>query len=311
MKTKVKQVFVVSSLWVCMACGGQATTTPAAATTTPGTGPEYQIVLNRPLKAGDKFRIQVEAKEQISGDDAVSGGTAATSNAISRDTQLSLVGTIQIREVDADGRATSALLQVEQFKDIGAGKDIVPTGTSIDAVLGQGKFSMMVNGEPRSDLQRPLRLAFPLHRPGSPMGDELFGSKTPRQVGDTWAFAKSNVAESMLDEGYRVQETAINGDTKLMGTTNVGGNECLELRSTLNADQATIDDQWDVQGIGNGKVTATIKMVVPTDTALPVAMEETTTKGEFAVHLQGDNAASQTAITLTRSRRALYTKMAQ
>src|SRR5262245_30159539 len=111
MKTKVKQVFVVSSLLVCTACGGATSTTPAAATP-PGTGPAYQIVLNRPLKAGDKFRIQVEAKEQIAGDDAVSGGTASTSNAISRNTELSLVGTIQIREVDAEGRATSALLQV-------------------------------------------------------------------------------------------------------------------------------------------------------------------------------------------------------
>jgi hypothetical protein len=304
------QALVSTSLLVLLACGGEATTAPAASATTPGASPQYQIVVHRPLAAGARFRVVVDAQEKIEGVENMTGATQASSNDINHDVHLSLTGIVTVREVDKDGRALSATLDVERFTASPKDAELVPTGTRLDFVRGQGDFSVMVNGTPRPDLMKQLRLAFPLQRPGSPLGDALFGSKQPRQVGDSWDFSKSLVAQSMLDDGYKITETNLTGDTRLMGVSSVGGVECLELASKLHADHAAVSEQSDVQGVGSGKLDATIKLVVPTNPALPVAMEEATTHGEFQAHVGDDTASSQTGVTITRYRRALYTQMA-
>ncbi|HKU38835.1 MAG TPA: hypothetical protein VJR89_11830 [Polyangiales bacterium] len=305
----IRKILISTSLCLSLACGGEATTAPAAATTTPGTSPQYQIVLHRPLSVGDRFRVQVEAKQHVTGAIETSDAQQAASKDVDKNMELSLVGLLTIREVDEVGRALSALLDIEQFKS--GDKEVLPTGTRIDAVRGAGKFSMMVNGTPRPDVQKQLELAFPLHRPGSPLGDELFGSKEPRQVGDTWTFSKSAVSQELLDEGYVVRETAIEGNTRLQGVTRVNGADCLELTSKMQADQATVGEQWDMQGVGAGKLDVTIKLVVPVDTKLPLAMEEATSTGAFQGALQDGTGADKVGLTLTRYRRALYTKMAE
>jgi hypothetical protein len=304
-----RHALVSTSFWVLLACGGEATTAPAASTTTPGASPQYQIVVHRPLVAGARFRVVVDAAEKIEGVATSTSADQASSHDINHDVHLSLTGIVTVREVDKDGRATSATLDVERFTAAPAGAELVPTGTRLDFVRGQGDFSVMVNGTPRADLLKQLRLAFPLQRPGSPLGDALFGSKQPRQIGDTWAVSKSMVAQSMLDDGYKVSETSLSGDTRLQGTSSVGGVECLELLAKVHADQASVSEQSEIQGVGTGKIDATVKLVVPTNTALPVAMEEATTHGEFEAHLQGDDTTSHAGVTLTRYRRALYTQM--
>jgi hypothetical protein len=296
-------------VWALLACGGEATTAPGASATTPSATPQYQIVLNRPLTAGAKFRVQVEAREQIEGVESHSSADHAAVHNSNEDIQLSLVGRVTVREVDQDGRATSALLEVESFSASPTGTAIVPPGTPLDFVRGEGDYSVMVNGSPRPDLMKQLRLAFPLQRPGSALGDALFGTKDPKQVGDTWPFSKSLVAKSMLDDGYKVRETELAGETRLTGVTSVGGVECLELSAKLNADQATIGEGWGLSGVGSGKLESTVKMVVPTNVALPLAMEEATTHGEFQAHVQDDASEAHSSITVSRYRRALYTQM--
>jgi hypothetical protein len=293
----------------CVACGSEATTAPAAATTTPGTSRQYEIVLHRPLKVGDRFHVVVDAREAIDGAQTSSTVEGAAVTNIAKNLQLALVGTLTIREVDGEGRADSAVLEVEQFNDTATGATLLPAGAKIDAIRGAGEFSLMVNDEPRPDLLRPLRLAFPLHRPGSPLGDELFGSKDPKQIGDTWAFSKSMVAKSLVEDGYVVRETALTGDTRLLGTTTVGGTECLELAAKLHSDQATTSDQWAMLGVGNGKIDVTLKLVVPTDKTLPLAMEEATSTGRFEASVEGDTAAAHRGVILTRYRKALYTRL--
>jgi hypothetical protein len=291
-----------------LACGG-STAVPAASTTTPDAAPQYQIVLHRPLAAGDRFRVVVDAQEKIDGDESHSGPEHAANSDIGEDLHLSLTGIVTIREVDEVGRATSALLDVEKFTASPDDKAILPTGTRVDFVRGKGDFSAMVNGEPRPELLKLLRLAFPLARPGTPLGDELFGSKEPRQVGDSWSFSKSMVARNLLEDGYHVRETDLTGDTRLQGTTSVNGVQCLELGAKLHADQATVAEQWNIQGFGTGTLDTTIKMVVPTDPKLPLAMEETTTRAASQAHAAGEGNLSQRGVTITRYRRALYTRM--
>jgi hypothetical protein len=77
----------------------------------------------------------------------------------------------------------------------------------------------------------------------------------------------------------------------------------------VHADQATVGEQWNIQGTGTGKVDVTLKLFVPTDPALPLAMEEATAHGEFQARAQGEGGSLQKNITTTRYRRALYTQM--
>lgn len=302
-----RQILISTSLCLFLACGGEATTTPAASSTTPGTSPQYQIVVHRPMHAGDRFRVQVDAKQTVTGTAAASDATQAANKDIDKNLDLALTGTLTIREVDELGRAVSALLDVEQFKS--GQTDLVPSGTRIDAVRGAGNFSMMVNGSPRPDLNKVLDLAFPLHRPGSPLGDELFGSKEPRQVGDSWTFSKSSVSRELLDEGYVVRETDVTGNTRLNGTTSLNGVDCLELASKVHATQASLGEQTDLQGIGGGELDITFKLVLPVDPKLPLAMEEATSEGAFHASLEDANSTANLGVKLMRHRRALYTKL--
>jgi hypothetical protein len=304
-----RKILISICLLACAACGSEATTAPAASVTTPGTSRAYEIVIHRPLKAGDRFHVVVEAREQIDGAETSSTVEQARVKNIAKNLQLLLVGMLTIREVDAEGRAQSAVLQVEDFKSTDTGNALLPAGAKIDAVRGAGDFALMVDDEPRPDLLRPLQLAFPLHRPGSPLGDELFGSKVPRQIGDTWAFSKSNVARRMEEDGYVVRETGITGDTRLTGTTVVDGAECLELSAKMHADQATVGEQLEYLGVGSGKLDVTLKFVVPTDKSLPLAMEEASGQGKFEASVEGDTASAHRGVILTRYRKALYTRM--
>jgi hypothetical protein len=304
-----RQTLISTCLLACVACGSEATTAPAAATTTPGTSRQYEIVLHRPLKAGDRMRVVVDAGERIEGAESSTGVDQAAVKDIDRNLQLSLVGTLTIREVDDKGRAQSAVLDVEQFTRTDTGAALLPAGAKIDAIRGAGDFSLMVNDEPRPDLLRTLRLAFPLHRPGSPLGDELFGSSAPRQIGDSWTFSKSMLVNRLLEDGYIVRETDVAGDTRLVGTTNVGGTECLELVAKLQGDQATVTEQWGLVGVGSGKLDVTIKFVVPVDKTLPLAMEEATGSGRFEAKVTGDSSSSQRGFILTRHRKAHYTRL--
>jgi hypothetical protein len=304
-----RYLILSASLWALFACGSEATTAPGASTTSPGAAPQYKIVINRPLAAGARFRVQVEARQQIEG--AVSSTTSdvSTVDDIDRNVQLSLAGIVTVREVDQDGRASSALLDVESFTASPNNVALVPAGTRIDFLRGEGDYTVMVNGSPRPDLLKRLRLAFPLTRPGSPLGDALFGTSQPKQVGETWSFSKSVVAKSMLEDGYKVRETDLTGDTRLSGTSSVGGVECIELAAKMHAEGATVAENWGVQSTRAGSLDATIKMVLPTNPALPLAMEEATSRGEFKAQAQDDSSSAHAALTLTRYRKALYTQL--
>lgn len=291
-----------------LACGGTATA-PGASATTPELPSRYPILLHRPLRVGDKFRVVVDAKQKIEGVAVTSMPDHASSRDIGDNVELSLAGIITIREVDADGRAVSALMDVERFTAASKSEPLLPPRAQIDFVRGRGQFSAMVNGEPRPDLLELLRLAFPLQRPGSPLGDQLFGSTEPKAVGDKWAFSKSNVAQNMLEDGYRVSDTDLTGDTRLVGTTSVSGVECLELAATMHADHAAMGEAGSVQDAGTGTLDSTFKLVVPVDPALPLAMEEATTRASYQGHAHGENASLEAGTVTTRYRRALYTRM--
>jgi hypothetical protein len=299
-----RSLLIISILFVTLACSTPKP--PGAAVTTPGTSPQYQIVLNRPYAAKDRLRVVVAAKQQVAA--AQDDGDQAQ-GAVDKDIHLSLAGVLTIRKVDANGRAVSALLEVEYFKDGVSGMDLVPPDTKIEAVRKGEEFSLTVNDRPRPDLQQYLELAFPLHRPGSPLGDELFGTKDPKQIGDTWAFSKSKVTESLIEDGYAVRETNLSGNTRLQRTRLVGGVECLELTSKVHADGAALGEGPDSKGAGAATLDATIAMVVPVDTKLPLAMEESTTRAAFEAGLKEQGSTSSLGLTVTRYRKANYTPM--
>jgi hypothetical protein len=304
----IRSIFITTCLFVCLACGG-ASNAPGASVTTPGASPRYQIVLSRPFAAGDRLRVLVDARQQLSATHDKGEQQRAKAVGVDKEINLSLAGVLTIRKVDSNGRAVSAVLDVEYFKEGPAGMDVVPPDAKIEAVRNGDEYALKVDDERRPDLKRYLELAFPLHRPGSPVGDELFGTKEPRQIGDTWAFSKSNVTKSLIEDGYAVRETNVTGETRLQGTRLVGGVECLELTSKVRADRATVGEIPELKGAGAGTLDATITMIVPVDTKLPLVMEESTTQLGVDARTKNEGTTSNAGLTVTRYRKANYTPM--
>jgi hypothetical protein len=307
----IRPILIHTFVLGCLACSGGASNAPGAAVTTPGTSPAYQIVLSRPFTAGDRLRAVVVARQQIAAthDNDKDDQGQATISGTDKNMDLSLAGVLTIREVDANGRALSAVLDVEHFTEGTPATDIVPPGAQIEAVRKGDKFALKVDDKPRPDLQKFLDLAFPLHRPGSPRGDELFGTKEPKQIGDTWSFSKSKVTESLVEDGYAARDSNVTGESRLQGTRVVGGVECLDVTSKVHADRATLGEVTDVKGAGTATLDSTISLVVPVDTKLPLAMEEATTQAKVQARIKDKQSTDTIKLTITRYRKANYTPM--
>jgi hypothetical protein len=113
----------------------------------------------------------------------------------------------------------------------------------------------------------------------------------------------------LIEDGYAVRETNLSGNTRLQRTRLVGGVECLELTSKVHADGAALGEGPDSKGAGAATLDATIAMVVPVDTKLPLAMEESTTRAAFEAGLKEQGSTSSLGLTVTRYRKANYTPM--
>jgi len=315
MFTKATQSTIALSLVFLAACASTSTPPPAAAPTSGSAEPigdaRFPIVVHRPFAAGQSERVAVEVRQRT---ETVRGAEqAASSTAVSGDSkvELELSGVIEVMAVDAAGRVSLARLTVDRFFDKASNLEIVKAGSRITAERSDTGVVMLVDGKPPAANVGPMiQLAFPMARPGGLLGDEILSTDVPKAVGESWEVSRNSVVTDFEGEGYSAAQGEIAGTVKLASKQPCGKAECLEVLAQLQLKQVSISAQKDARGAGTGSLEAELKMLLPTDTGLPVYEERAIVRseqdGSAAAGEGAGSTATKIAIKVERDRRATY-----
>jgi len=304
-RMKLEMVLFATLPLALIACGGASSESGSG--TTPGAEAQYEIVIHRPVAAGQRFRVEVEAHEIVQAFETAENPEEMVIEGFTENTQVAFAATIEIVEVDDEGRAARAEVEVERFAIPSSGEEIVPAGTRMVAGWEGETLRVEVDGEDIGEEgMELLELAFPLERPGSALGDELFGATTPKAVGDVWELRKDIVADDLGEDGYTAAETNLTGQTELVGTNACGDTECIVLEATIRAEQVAIAEEWQLVDFEAGELEAVVRLQLPMDTNLPAVSEEATTVGRFIIQIQEGDETRETLASISRMRNATY-----
>jgi len=291
---------------VLSACGGSKSETAVQ----PAAQPEeaqpqtYTVKIHRPFTQGQVLAVDVEAHQLAK---ALVQGHEENVVGLTEELNIHLVGDVTIDEVAADGRAAVATLNVTSFVNPDNQTAILPPGSVVHAKRVDGVLMPELEGGKLTDDQVTLlHLAFPFERPGSRLGDELFGTPDPKAVGESWPFNRGYVAQDLQEEGIAAAETSIDGMVKLSEVVPCGKTQCLRLNIDMEATSASMATVEGASDVGQGALRSTIILEVPVDETTPVHLEDATTTLTFAATFTQGDKTIERQIAASRLRRALY-----
>jgi hypothetical protein len=201
-------------------CGGATTTSPTGASANAGNanGDSFVIDLQRPYTAGQRFRVRnvvvrEEAQHATLGERTVED--------TSHSTTIALRSVIEIVEVSTEGRATVLRHVVEEagLSMDGTPRPFVTAGQVIEIHTGATAEEAVVtlDGSPvGAELLESLRGVLTLSHGGADE-DRLFGSSTPRSVGETWQPDLAAVATDLARATpFRLEPAHMAGEMRLL-----------------------------------------------------------------------------------------------
>ncbi len=197
-----------------LGCGGASA---GGSTTTAGRGVTYSINLHRPYTAGQRFRLTNDATRE----ETIHGtlGEQLVDHQ-QHSTTIRITAIVEVLGVTPDRSPAALRYTVESaslsvdgaqgaFLEPGAVIEVQTAATADAAVVS-------VNGQPApAELLRELRTVLTLNH-GSASEDELFGTTTPRAVGETWQPDFSTIASDLARRTFLVDPARMTGAMRLV-----------------------------------------------------------------------------------------------
>ena len=152
-----------------------------------------------------------------------------------------LVADVEVLDADdkGDARALALTIRVltrldEKGKDVR--KPVLPAGTKLVAKLHGEKTLFSINGNPvREDVEAVLSRLIYLAPPGKAIDhDALYGSRTPRRVGESWPVNAKAVVEAFGRRDMRIDEDDVSGTVKLAAVEEYEGQPVLRVEANLD-----------------------------------------------------------------------------
>lgn len=229
-----------------------------------GAGCAHVVRLNRPERVGDRVALRGEGTLRGTVEVRVDGAVVEQKE---ETLEVSLEGVATVQEVDGRAMATRTAFLVERSSG-GQGSErheILPAGTTVVAESVGGKSSFTVGGAPVApDASQALGLVLSTHEPGRPNDDDVFGTREPRRVGESWPIDARTAAEDLAKSvGGSAGDLRVNGATTLLGTRTESGEACLEIEGRMSVGGVRIPlppgfsvEEADTQVIFHGLVPA-------------------------------------------------------
>ncbi|MFK7988028.1 MAG: hypothetical protein AB8I08_18555 [Sandaracinaceae bacterium] len=254
------------------ACGAPAasSSTPAAPTMEVEDG--HTIQLTRPAAVGDRFQerglFTRRRQQRVTVD-----GQAVEEETTEQVLEMAL--STQVMEVNARGAAMVTVHTVERavLRDANGESQVVPVGSVIRvrrvvrSGSGEEGSIELVDGTLSEEALDVLDMAF--STTVSPTGDDdVFGTDTPRQVGDSWPIDTGRAAQDLNKiPSITIAEGQVTGQTQLQSVEEVRGVRCLIVRGEMRA------EGFDLSNLPEGSEVTTSQMDIVMIGALPLDTE--------------------------------------
>jgi hypothetical protein len=227
----------------------------------------YPIKLERVPKAGDVSDVHSTAEQSMAMTMNIPGAPPRVQNQAHK-------GDLTAREtvvaVGADGNLTEVSLAVTRFVD-DAGKELIPAGKVAQIKLGEKETTVTIEGGGAigPDAQAILAALYPPHRPGSADDDAIFGSKTPRKVGESWPLNAKAAAEDFSTGVAKIDAKDIDGQVTLRSVEKTAIGDALRIVADFKG--KNIVPPVPTQGLTVNQCEADVKFdgLFPTDTTQP------------------------------------------
>lgn len=270
--------FALLLLFGATACGG-ASATPAPSSTQ--ATDKYEIVLRRDLEAGKSYRVSIKDDSQEHAVMRVQGKVVSDE---SKSTLLSFVGTQKLLSAGHDQPAEYV---VEELTRTQAGQTValLPAGSKIAATPVDKKWQYVVEGQAMSEeLDEALHTLFG-DEIGGPSDDDLFGSKVPRAIGESW-----NLDISLFqDESVKLHPEGATGSTRLLSLRKIDGVECLEIQADLSVPRVTLHGLPEGTKLLEGGMSGHFLGMFPTDRKRPSLSQGMSMDMKMKMEVQSPN----------------------
>jgi hypothetical protein len=190
-------------------------------------GQAFVIRLARPAKVGDTAwfvadtTVVKSVQGNLSGHDRSLKPTSVA---------IHFEATERIEAVGARGEPTRATYRVAKcVARFEKGQDVLlQPGTVLTVEAGKWKSSIRADRGYFSVYREiALRPIVSLPNLGDVSDDDVFGSREPRKVGESWAADPAALAKWVSREGAAVDKNSVSGTIKLKGLQTVNGVQCL------------------------------------------------------------------------------------
>jgi len=224
----------------------------------------YPVRLSRPMKVGNRYRIDSQGKlrerQRVTVNRQPAGNEEKTF-------EVRLVAVATVLAVDAKSLPTRISYAVDSCRKSVSGdtQEVMAPGSKVVAESKDGKTVFLVNGERASpEAAEALNLVLSAREPGSASDDEIFGTSERVSVGDKWNIHSEPAVRDLSKKGLTLAPADLTGSVRLEGVRTVGEVKALEISAQMRADKMGISTPPGVR-LENASLESEFSGLVPAD----------------------------------------------
>jgi hypothetical protein len=285
---------------ILLACGASASSTNGP---TPITGERYPIHLTRAFRVGQRAHVTSVTSIREQTVTTFHGQVVDTADAT---TAYDFDGIVEYLSVDADGRPVSLRYDVRSFtrRQGQLPAELLRPGQVLELTRGETLEAshIVVDAAPISEeLRGALDDVLPLTL-GTSEDDALFGSTTPRAIGERWPANVVELARGLTrNSPLRFDPSHVRGEAQIVERAERGGVDGLEIAVVIDADQLQVDGLASGASLREGRFSLRVDGFFPIDESLPRLTQSLELRADLAMSMATPQGAADVALTMTRT----------
>jgi hypothetical protein len=268
----------------------------------------YEIKWHRPARVGDAWAVHFEREVGVVADVKSSNPTDATHLQQQLD-HFDLTGKLEVTRVDGRGYQTAVVLTIKKFTGPD-GRDLVASGKSIEVITSGGdlKCALRGGGSIAGDAVDAIKDMFWAGNTGGAKTDALYGSASPRSVGESWPINAAGIAADNTQPKMQVQAKDVAGLTTLKELGQMNGTPLMWVENATTA-------QLHIEGVPFGfkvdraEMKTSMKSLLPLDpTQSPLESEK---NEDIRINLSGSVLFTPVSMEMTTHLRQTLTPIGE
>jgi len=260
----------------------------------------HDIKLSRPVEAGARYRLSAEGMRATSTEMTRGGEVVRREENTLR---VELQALVEVLEVDRAGRPLKQSLGLD-YLVWGRGGELdqaLPNGRVIIAeTVGRKTEFHMDQGSLPPLAEQALHLVVSTYRGDVPDEDLIFGSRLPRDVGETWGFHRQAFADAMRTTGAIVDPERLEGQVRLERLERIEDVDCLRITAEVQVPAFSMSDLPRGVELERGNAEVTVSGLFPVDPSLAKLQDRTSVTMEVVMRGSQGSFAGTTVTTKSR-----------